>query len=127
ALARVKGAPRIYYTRDTSPFLPWIPETGCDVVGLDWRVEMATARRALGATPVQGNLDPVALYAPPAEVRRRVRAILDAAGPVGHVFNLGHGVLPTTPIEGVEAMIAEVRSARAAPRDLKAGRPTPGR
>ncbi len=63
----------------------------------------------LGDTPVQGNLDPVALYAPPAEIRRRVRRILAEAGPVGHVFNLGHGVLPTTPIEGVEAMIDEVR------------------
>lgn len=110
ALARVHGAPRIYYTRDTAPFLTWIPETGCDVVGLDWRMDMGAARRVLGDTPVQGNLDPVALYAPPAEVRRRVRAILDTAGPRGHVFNLGHGVLPTTPIEGVEAMIAEVKA-----------------
>lgn len=110
ALSRVKGAPRIYFTRDTSPFLPWITETGADAFGLDWRIEIAAARKVLGDRPVQGNLDPVALYAPPAEIRRRVRAILDAAGPVGHVFNLGHGVLPTTPIEGVEAMIAEVKA-----------------
>lgn len=110
ALARVKGAPRIYYTKDTAPFLPWIPEVGADVVGLDWRIDMATARRALGDTPVQGNLDPVALFAPPEEVKRRVRAICAAAGPRGHVFNLGHGVLPSTPIEGVDAMVEAVKA-----------------
>lgn len=115
AFARVKGGPRIYYTRDVSPFLPWLGETGADVFGLDWRVDVAAARRVLGAAPVQGNLDPVALYAPPEEIRRRVHAILDAAGPVGHVFNLGHGVLPTTPIEGVEAMIAAVKERGATP------------
>jgi uroporphyrinogen decarboxylase len=112
ALARVKGAPRVYYTRDCAPFLDWLPETGADAIGLDWRVEIGEARRRLGTIPVQGNLDPVALFAPPAEIRRRVRAILDAAGSTGHVFNLGHGVLPDTPIEGVEAMIDEVRRFR---------------
>jgi uroporphyrinogen decarboxylase len=59
--------------------------------------------------PIQGNLDPIALFAPPDEVKRRVHAICDAAGPVGHVFNLGHGVTPQTPIAGVEAMIAAVK------------------
>jgi len=110
ALARVKGAPRIFYTRDTSPFLHLVRQTGADVAGLDWRVDMARAREVLGSMPVQGNLDPVALYAPPADVTRRVHAICDAAGPLGHVFNLGHGVLPTTPIEGVEAMVAAVKA-----------------
>jgi len=112
ALARVKRAPRIYYTRDCAAFLDWLPETGADAIGLDWRVEIGEARRRLGTIPVQGNLDPVALFAPPAEIRRRVRAILDAAGSTGHVFNLGHGVLPGTPVEGVEAMIDEVRRFR---------------
>jgi uroporphyrinogen decarboxylase len=110
AFARVKGAPRIYYTKDSAPFLPYLPDTGADVIGLDWRVELTRAREQLGAIPVQGNLDPVALFAPPAEIARRTHAILDAAGPVGHVFNLGHGVLPTTPIEGVHAMIDAVKS-----------------
>ncbi len=109
ALSHVSGAPRIYFTRDSSPFLRMLPETGADVIGLDWRVDIAEAREVLGGMPVQGNMDPVALYAPPAEVRRRVHAICDAAGPRGHVFNLGHGVLPTTPLEGVEAMIAAVK------------------
>jgi uroporphyrinogen decarboxylase len=86
-----------------------LPETGADLIGLDWRVDMALGRRVLGDIPVQGNMDPVALHAPPAEIRRRVHSICDAAGPLGHVFNLGHGVLPSTPLEGVEAMIAAVK------------------
>ena len=111
ALARVKGAPRIYFTKDSSCFLPWLTETGCDVVGLDWRVDLAAARQVLGPDiPIQGNLDPVALYGPAEEITGKVHRILDAAGPRGHVFNLGHGVLPDTPIAGVEAMIAAVRS-----------------
>ncbi len=109
ALARVSGAPRLYYTRDSAPFLHLLRQTGADAFSLDWRVEIDRARQVLGDVPVQGNLDPCALYAPQAEIRQRVRAIIEAAGPLGHVFNLGHGVLPTTPIEGVEAMIEEVK------------------
>jgi uroporphyrinogen decarboxylase len=109
ALARVKGAPRIHFTRDTHVALPHAHVLGADVFGLDWRVDVARARAALGGMPVQGNLDPIALFAPPEVIRAKVHAICDAAGPVGHVFNLGHGVVPSTPISGVEAMIAAVR------------------
>jgi uroporphyrinogen decarboxylase len=115
ALARVKGAPRIHFTRDTMPFLHLARETGADVIGLDWRVDVALARGVLGSLPIQGNLDPIALFAPPDEVKRRVHAICDAAGPVGHVFNLGHGVVPSTPIPGVEAMIAAVKERGSTP------------
>jgi uroporphyrinogen decarboxylase len=115
ALARVKGAPRIYFTRDSAPFLDVLTQTGADVIGLDWRLDMAAARSVLGSVPVQGNLDPMALYAPAAEIRRRVHRICDAAGPLGHVFNLGHGVTPQTPITGVEAMVAAVKERGAAP------------
>ena len=88
-------------------------QTGADAFGLDWRVDVAHARAVLGAdVPVQGNLDPVLLYAPPEQIRERVHAILRAAGPSGHVFNLGHGVLPTTPIAGVEAMLDAVTTFR---------------
>ncbi len=110
ALARVKGAPRIYYTKDTAPFLHLVKQTGADVIGLDWRQDIKRARAELGDTPIQGNMDPLALYAPPADITRRVNAILDAGGGAGHVFNLGHGVLPTTPITGVEAMIAAAKA-----------------
>lgn len=109
---RVSGAPRLYYSKDSTPLLPWIRETGADGVGLDWRADMASARRILGDTPVQGNLDPVLLHAPAETVRARTRQILEAAGPVGHVFNLGHGVLPSTPLEGVDAMVETVKAFR---------------
>ena len=110
AFARVSGAPALYFTRDTSPFLHLIGQSGADAFALDWRVDMRRARAELGDTPVQGNLDPVALYGPPQDIARRVNQICDEAGPRGHVFNLGHGVLPTTPLEGVEAMIAAVKA-----------------
>lgn len=113
ALARVKGAPRIHYTKDNAVFLDRLHETGADAFGIDWRVDIARAREVLGPdVPVQGNMDPVALFAPEDEIRRRVRRICAAAGPRGHVFNLGHGVLPGTPISGVEAMLDEVRKVR---------------
>jgi uroporphyrinogen decarboxylase len=112
-LARVRGAPRIHFTRDTMPFLHLARQTGADVIGLDWRADVAYARKVLGADlPIQGNLDPLALYGPGDTITAKVHAICDAAGPVGHVFNLGHGVTPKTPISGVEAMIAAVKSRR---------------
>jgi len=112
ALSRVKGAPRVYYTRDCAPYLPWLKETGADVFSLDWRVDIGAARKHLGAAPIQGNLDPIALFAPPEEIRRRVHRIVEQAGPVGHIFNLGHGVVPSTPISGVQAMVDAVKEIR---------------
>jgi uroporphyrinogen decarboxylase len=109
ALDRVSGAPRMYFTRDSGPFLPWLAESGADAIAIDWRVDMAAARAVLGALPVQGNLDPSAVHAPPEEIRRRVHRIIRAAGPSGHVFNLGHGLAPDTPIEGVAAVVDAVR------------------
>ena len=108
ALGRVRGAPRIAYLKDSAPFLDALPETGAECIGLDWRVDIGEARARLPGRSVQGNLDPAFLFAPPDAIRRRVSAILDAAGPVGHVFNLGHGIQPTTPIAGVEAMVEAV-------------------
>ncbi len=109
ALEGVSGT-TLYFTRDASPFLPWLPEIGASAVGLDWRVDMARARAVLGDLPVQGNLDPIALHAPAAEIARRVRRIIAAAGPAGHVFNLGHGCIPSTPIAGVQAAVDAVKA-----------------
>ena len=81
-----------------------------DVVGLDWTVGMAEARAALGETPVQGNLDPSVLFADPDVVRERTREVIEAAGPTGHVLNLGHGVSKDTPVEGVEAFVEAAKS-----------------
>ena len=109
ALAGVTGAPRLYFTKDSSPFLPWLKETGADAFAIDWRTDMLRARHILGDTPVMGNLDPGALQGPPELIRAKVRKIIQQAGPTGHIFNLGHGVGPTTPIDGVHAMVDAVR------------------
>jgi uroporphyrinogen decarboxylase len=107
--SRGGGVPIIYYVNGGAPLLERMRGTGADVIGLDWKVDMAEARRRLGSTPVQGNMDPTLLFAAPEEIEARVREILAAAGPVGHVFNLGHGVLPPTNPEHVRAMFAAVR------------------
>ncbi|MFT5686738.1 MAG: uroporphyrinogen decarboxylase [Myxococcota bacterium] len=108
AFRGVKG-PTLYFTKDSSPFLPWLPEVGASAIGLDWRTDMARAREQLGDIPVQGNLDPIALHAPPEEVAAMTRRVIEAAGPKGHVFNLGHGCIPSTPVEGVQACVDAVK------------------
>ena len=97
----------IHFGTGTTALLRQMREAGGDVVGVDWRVPLDEAWAMIGHDrAVQGNLDPVALYAPLHEIERRVEDILRrAAGRNGHIFNLGHGILPTTPIEHVEAAI----------------------
>jgi len=111
------GVPVIHFGTGTGALLELMREAGGDVIGLDWRVDLAEAWGRLGdGVGVQGNLDPVALFAPPEEIRRRVARILErAAGRPGHVFNLGHGVLPATPVAHVAAVVDAVHelSARA--------------
>jgi uroporphyrinogen decarboxylase len=109
---QVHGVPRVYFMRDAGPVLPWLAQTGCDAVGLDWRVPMGIARAHLGKIPVQGNLDPMTLFESEENIRRSVHAILDAAGPTGHVFNLGHGIHRLTPPEAVATVVEAVRSHR---------------
>jgi uroporphyrinogen decarboxylase len=106
--ARTGGVPLVYYVNGGHPFLEKMRETGADVIGLDWKMDIGDARRRLGKVPVQGNLDPTLLFAEPAAIEARVKDILAAAGPVGHVFNLGHGVLPPTNPEHVRAMVQAV-------------------
>ncbi len=107
---RPEGVPIIYFGTGTSTLLPLMKQAGSDVVGLDWHVELDEAWARLGYdVAVQGNLDPVVLYAPVEEIDRRVKDILDRAGQrPGHIFNLGHGILPQTPVEHVDAAIASV-------------------
>ncbi len=106
-----EGVPLIYFGTGTATLLPLIRKTGCDVVGLDWRVHLDDAWRTIGYdVAVQGNLDPIVLGAPIPEIQRRVRDILQrAGGRPGHIFNLGHGILPHTPLEGVDATIVCVQ------------------
>lgn len=111
ALSHVRGAPTIYFTRDSGPFLPWLRESGASAIGLDWRVDLAQARAVLGPqVPVQGNLDPIALFAPTATLVAKTRDLIRGAGPRGHVFNLGHGIVPGTPMEAVETVVETVRA-----------------
>jgi len=109
ALART-GVPVMHFGTGTAALLELMREAGGDVIGLDWRVDLGAAWARLGAdVAVQGNLDPVALFAPPGEIRRRVARVLEqAGGRPGHVFNLGHGVLPETPVAHVVAMVDAV-------------------
>ncbi len=107
---RPAGVPVILFSKDCSHSLEAIADAGADVVGIDWRTDIGQARRRVGArAAVQGNLDPVALFAPPTEIRRRVVEVLEAVGPgEGHVFNLGHGILPDTPPDHLRAMVDAV-------------------
>lgn len=108
--ARVTGVPAIHFGTGTSTLLPLMKEAGGDVIGLDWRTPLDWGWDVLGPNVgVQGNLDPVALFAPRGELERRVRAILHQAGSrPGHIFNLGHGILPETPVENVKAAVEMV-------------------
>jgi uroporphyrinogen decarboxylase len=98
------GAPIIYFGTDSATLLPAMKETGAEVIGLDWRIPLDEGWRSLefrGA--VQGNLDPVTLFADWKEVKTRAEEILRlAGGRPGHIFNLGHGILPETPVENVK-------------------------
>lgn len=99
--------PVVYFGTDMNGMLPLLRETGADVLGLDWRIELADGWAQLGdGVAVQGNLDPMVLHAPWPEVERRARAILDqAAGRPGHIFNVGHGILTETPEENVRRLV----------------------
>jgi len=107
---RATGVPAIHFGTDTAMLLPLLKEAGGDVIGLDWRTPIDWGWDVLGPdVAVQGNLDPVALFAPRAELERRVRAILQQAeGHPGHIFNLGHGILPETPVDNVKAVVEMV-------------------
>jgi uroporphyrinogen decarboxylase len=108
--ALTPGVPVIYFGTDTSGLLELMRDTGGDVIGLDWRIDLGTGWERLGSTvSVQGNLDPVVLFAPLDELRDRTAAILEsAAGRSGHIFNLGHGILPDTPVDNVVALVEMV-------------------
>lgn len=104
------GVPVINFSTGTTGFLKNIRAAGGDVIGLDWRVNLDDGWATVGHdVAVQGNLDPVVLFASPKEIRSRVAEILRrAGGRAGHIFNLGHGVLPETPVDHVIAMVDAV-------------------
>ena len=110
---RVKalGVPVIYFGVDTASMLPAMAETTADVIGLDWRIPLDQGWRAVGSgCAVQGNLDPITLFAPHDVLEARVREILAlAAGRLGHIFNLGHGIVPETPVDSVIQVVEWVK------------------
>jgi uroporphyrinogen decarboxylase len=111
-----KKVPIIYFVNGCAPYLDDYASSGADVLGVDWRVGIDEVRRRVGdGVALQGNLDPGALFASPSEIRARVADILARAGSVGHVFNLGHGVLPETDPERVRTMITAVKELSATP------------
>ncbi len=108
------GAPVIHFGTDTGSLLELQRDSGGQVIGLDWRVDLARAWERLGpGVGVQGNLDPVVLFAPIPEIERQARRVLgEAAGRPGHIFNLGHGILPHTPVDHVRALVDLVHTHR---------------
>ena len=105
-----KNVPVIHFGTGTGALLELMKESGSRVIGFDWRVDLGEAWKRVGYdVAVQGNLDPVVLFAPPAEIRKRAKIILDKArGRPGHIFNLGHGILPRTPVDNVLALVDAV-------------------
>jgi uroporphyrinogen decarboxylase len=117
--AEGRTVPVIVFTKGGGPWLEQIADTGADVVGLDWTADLGLARRRIDdRVALQGNLDPMVLFAPPEAVAAEARAVLDSFGhPLradgrlgGHVFNLGHGINQHTPTDHVQALVEAVHS-----------------
>jgi uroporphyrinogen decarboxylase len=102
--------PVINFATGNPAHIPLLGQAGAAVVGIDWRMELDQAWQSLGYQPaIQGNLDPAVLLADRHEIRRRAAQIVQqAAGRPGHIFNLGHGVLPQTPVDNVRALVDAV-------------------
>lgn len=102
-----KGCPVILFSNGVSSILEYMVSSGADVIGLDWRIDIGDARKRAGdSVALQGNLDPCVLYAGPSVIRRHVSSILERYGTgTGHIFNLGHGILPDTPVDHAKALV----------------------
>lgn len=110
--AMATGVPVIHFGTGTATLLPAMQAAGGSVIGLDWRMPLEQGWQLLGdEVAVQGNLDPVSLFAPPAVLQARVADVLTrAGGRPGHIFNLGHGILTHTPVENVRAVVDMVHT-----------------
>ncbi len=108
---RSGGVPVIHFGTGTGGFFRELHAAGGDVIGVDWRVNIDQAWMDISyRAAIQGNLDPAVLFAPQAELRTRVHEILKRTGNrPGHIFNLGHGILPETPVDNVKALVNFVR------------------
>jgi uroporphyrinogen decarboxylase len=111
AILRRSGEPVIVFCKDCGHSLSKIAASGADVVSLDWTTDLGRAREAVGSrVALQGNLDPTMLFAPPQRIAEGVRTVLEKFGEgSGHIFNLGHGILPETPADHARAMVEAVK------------------
>jgi uroporphyrinogen decarboxylase len=115
--AGAPDVPVIHFGTGNPALYPLMREAGGDVIGIDWRSDLGAQWDALGEIAIMGNLDPTALLGPVDAMRERAQAVLDAArGRPGHIFNLGHGILPATPVDHVRALVEYVRDIRARAR-----------
>jgi uroporphyrinogen decarboxylase len=115
--------PVIYFARGASHLIESAGRTGADVISVDWRTDMASARRVLGPKlALQGNVDPATLLISPEAAAQAARQAVQATGGAGHILNLGHGILPTTPVENARAFVA---SGKAAPVSAATAQPRP--
>ena len=107
-----KNVPVIVFCKDCGHSLKKLAAIGADVVGLDWTTDIGKARNAIGnKVALQGNLDPTMLFSTPERIEQGVKSILSKYGNgSGHIFNLGHGILPETPVENVKAFINAVKT-----------------
>ncbi|HBG47358.1 MAG TPA: uroporphyrinogen decarboxylase [Deltaproteobacteria bacterium] len=105
-----KGVPIINFGTGTGAYLDLVAQGGGDVIGVDWKVRLDEAWQTIGHDKgIQGNLDPVVLFGPASEIRKRVKEIIDmAGGRPGHIFNLGHGIILGTPVDNVRAVVDSV-------------------
>ena len=116
------GAPVVYFGNGASAMLDLVRKAGADVYGVDWRIELDRAWDQLGDVVVQGNLDPITLLGPPKAIEERVADVLRrAGGRPGHIFNLGHGLVPQVPPDNVKYLVDAVHRLSAVPR-LSRGR-----
>jgi uroporphyrinogen decarboxylase len=113
--------PVILFATGAAGLLPVLRELGAEAIGVDWRIDLDEAWRTVGYdTAVQGNLDPAVLFAAPAEIRRAAADVLArAGGRPGHLFNLGHGLLPRTPVDHVRVLVDTVRELGMRPEETR--------
>lgn len=115
--AKAAGVPLINFSTGTAAYIAEVAACGGEVMSVDWRMPMEDYRQRLGEEKaIQGNLEPVALLAPWREIAPRVDAILDSAPAVGHIFNLGHGILPETGVDTVARLVDYVHARKGGPR-----------
>jgi uroporphyrinogen decarboxylase len=108
------GVPTIHFGTGTAGLLRFMADAGGDAIGVDWRIDIDRARAEVGGRPVQGNLDPMVAAGPWPAAAAQAESILAAIGGApGHVFNLGHGVLPRTPVENLQRLVELVHGWRA--------------